>query len=29
VIGDILERLLAGKSLYNYKARLLCKDALS
>jgi PAS domain S-box-containing protein len=26
VISDILERLLAGKSLYNYKARLLCKD---
>ncbi len=26
VIADILERLLAGKSLYNYKARLLRKD---
>jgi len=26
VISDILERLLGGKSLYNYKARLLCKD---
>jgi PAS domain S-box-containing protein len=26
VIADILERLLGGKSLYNYKARLLCKD---
>ena len=26
VIGDILERLLGGKSLYNYKARLRCKD---
>lgn len=26
VISDILERLLAGKSLCNYKARLLCKD---
>jgi PAS domain S-box-containing protein len=26
VINDILERLLGGKSLYNYKARLLCKD---
>jgi len=26
VIADILQRLLAGESLYNYKARLLCKD---
>jgi PAS domain S-box-containing protein len=26
VIGDILMRLLDGQSLYNYKARLLCKD---
>ena len=26
VIADILERLLGGESLYNYKARLLCKD---
>ncbi|HYR62469.1 MAG TPA: PAS domain-containing protein [Actinomycetota bacterium] len=26
VINDILERLLGGQSLYNYKARLLCKD---
>lgn len=26
VIGDILERLLGGQKLYNYKARLLCKD---
>ena len=26
VINDILERLLSGQSLYNYKARLLCKD---
>ena len=26
VINDILERLLSGQSLYNYQARLLCKD---
>lgn len=26
VIGDILERLLGGQSLYNYRANLLCKD---
>jgi PAS domain S-box-containing protein len=26
VIGDILARLLGGQKLYNYKARLLCKD---
>jgi PAS domain S-box-containing protein len=26
VIADILQRLLGGESLYNYKARLLCKD---
>ena len=26
VIADILQRLLSGESLYNYKARLLCKD---
>ena len=26
VINDILERLLSGQSLYNYEARLLCKD---
>jgi len=26
VINDILERLLGGQSLYNYEARLLCKD---
>jgi PAS domain S-box-containing protein len=26
VIGDILERLLGGQSLYHYKARLLKKD---
>jgi PAS domain S-box-containing protein len=26
VISDILQRLLGGESLYNYKARLLCKD---
>jgi hypothetical protein len=26
VINDILQRLLGGQSLYNYKARLLCKD---
>jgi hypothetical protein len=26
VINDILERLLSGQSLYNYKAPLLCKD---
>jgi PAS domain S-box-containing protein len=26
VIGDILTRLLGGQKLYNYKARLLCKD---
>ena len=25
-INGILERLLSGQSLYNYKARLLCKD---
>jgi PAS domain S-box-containing protein len=26
VITDILTRLLGGESLYNYRARLLCKD---
>ncbi|HEY2765463.1 MAG TPA: PAS domain-containing protein [Pseudonocardiaceae bacterium] len=26
VINDILTRLLAGETLYNYKAKLLCKD---
>ncbi len=26
MIGDILERLLGGQSLYNYRAPLLCKD---
>jgi PAS domain S-box-containing protein len=26
VINDILARLLAGETLYNYRAKLLCKD---
>lgn len=26
VISDILVRLLGGETLYNYKAKLLCKD---